>query len=248
MSNSLKIKLLGRPHILQGDSSIVVFHKAQALFYYLSVTGRMHPRSTLIDLFWAKMSETNGKNNLRVTLSYLRKKLGNYLTIDRNTVSFNQEMPYWLDVTALKTHLRATPKNIDILEEAVSLYRGPFLEGFHLSRETDFEEWVLTERRNLHNTIVDALHTLTVLHKNRGSYEAGIGYANQLLSLENWREETHRLLMILLASSGQRTAAVEQYRTCQQILDERYGISPSPETDEVYQDILSNKYSKVASS
>jgi len=248
MSSALKIKLLGRPQIIQGESPVIVFHKAQALFYYLAVTGRTHPRSILIDLFWGKMSETNGKNNLRVTLSYLRKKLGNYLSIDRHNVAFNQEAPYWLDVNVLKTSLRAMPKNIETLQEVVRLYRGPFLEGFHLSRETGFEEWVLTERRNFHNAIVDALHTLTVLHKNRGNYVTGIEYANQLLSLENWREETHRLLMVLLASTGQRSAALEQYRICQQILEERYGISPSPETDQVYQDILSNKYSKVVSS
>jgi hypothetical protein len=35
------------------------------------------------------------------------------------------------------------------LEEAVALYRGPLLDGFHISRSVEFETWLDGERAAL---------------------------------------------------------------------------------------------------
>ena len=44
--------------------------------------------------------------------------------------------------------------------------------------------------------------------------------------------------MLLLAQSGQRGAALAQYETCRQVLEEELGVEPEVETTALYQRIL----------
>jgi DNA-binding SARP family transcriptional activator len=64
------------------------------------------------------------------------------------------------------------------------------------------------------------------LHQSATDLTAGIEYAARLLSLDPWRETAHRQLMILLARNGQRSAALAQYETCRQVIDEEFGVEP----------------------
>src|SRR5690606_12515409 len=61
------------------------------------------------------------------------------------------------------------------------------------------------------------------------------------LQLEPFREEAHRLLMRLLAESGQRSAALAQYEVCVRILDEELGVEPDDETVALYEQIAAGE-------
>ena len=244
MSQELKLFLLGRPQIIEGDNPVLIFHKAQALFYYLAVTGHPQQRTALLHFLWSQIPESHRKNNLRVTLSYLRKRFGAYLSINRHTVSFNQNARHGLDVEVLKKTLQSTPKTIEQLEEATKLYQGPFLEGFEVPEEKEFEAWVAETRLHLQNLIVQALHTLALRYEEHGRYAEGIEAVNRLLALQPWREESHQLLMILLACSGQRSAALEQYDICRNILEE-YKRTPSGELVKLREEILTGKLGQL---
>ena len=69
----------------------------------------------------------------------------------------------------------------------------------------------------------------------RWETEAGVAAARRLLALEPWREEAHRQLMLLLARSGQRSAALAQYEACRRALAEELGAEPARETVGLYQ-------------
>ena len=47
--------------------------------------------------------------------------------------------------------------------------------------------------------------------------------------------------MLLLAQSGQRGAALAQYETCREVLSDELGASPSTETEDLYQVLLSGE-------
>ncbi len=68
----------------------------------------------------------------------------------------------------------------------------------------------------------------------RWETEAGVAAARRLLALEPWREEAHRQLMLLLARSGQRSAALAQYEACRRALAEELGAEPARETVGLY--------------
>ncbi len=58
-------------------------------------------------------------------------------------------------------------------------------------------------------------------------------YARRILQLEPWREEAHRQLMLLLAQSGQRSAALAQYELCRQALRSELNVEPDAATLEL---------------
>jgi predicted ATPase len=103
----------------------------------------------------------------------------------------------------------------------------------------DFEEWALAQRTRLHELALHAMHTLTEYHLARGHYGRTIDYATRLLALDAWREEAHRQMMLALARSGQRSAALVQYQTCRRILSAELGVEPSAETTALFQRIQS---------
>ncbi|MGD8398745.1 MAG: BTAD domain-containing putative transcriptional regulator, partial [Anaerolineae bacterium] len=239
MTAKLVLSLLGTAAItLDGEKiSGQVPAKSEALLCYLAVTGQVHTREKLAALLWGDRPADKARANLRKALSSLRSVVGDALTITRQTVAFNRESAYWLDVRVLESALAeddAASDELDALHEAVALYRGEFLEGVSVRQALEFEEWVLQERERLRQLAIQGLHRLSEACAIRGEYAAAIEYTNRLLALEPWQEEAHRQLMTFLARSGQHNAALAQYETCRQILAEELGVEPLPETQALY--------------
>lgn len=234
MSDQLKLTLLGTPEVLLNGTQVTSFRyeKAQALLFYLAVTGRTHTRAAMAGLLWGDLPDTNARVNLSTVLSSLRRVMGDFLIITRQTVAFNSEADFWLDVVEFEANIGTVPQdsNDARLKNAVALYQGDFLEGFYVRNAADFENWVLRERARLRELVVQTLAVLTTSLMDKDECAQGIAYARQLLHREPWHEEAHRQLMVLLARDGQRGAAVEQFQICIRILDDELGVEPSAET------------------
>lgn len=237
---ALELALLGRPQILlHGQPLEMTSHKAQALFYYLAMSGQSHSRQSLAGLLWTDLDETSARRNLRVELLKVRADLGDFLQADRDTIAFDRNADYQLDVPQFEANLRTSEPTFAQLSQAVALYRGEFLEDFHVRDAPFFEEWVTNERERLWQIARQALLRLINHHIQQRNYTAGIGCANLLLKPEPWSEEAHQQLMRLLALSGQRAAALAQYERCSQALNDEFGVPPSDETNALYDQIES---------
>lgn len=240
--DKLKVSLLGKPEVtLAGKSLIEEFTttKTQALLYFLVVTGRAHSREVLAGLLWGDMPEAKAKRNLTKALSNLRQLLEPYLIIDRQSIEFNPNAGYWLDVAVFQHAVESDPnqQTLSTLREAVTLYRGDFLEGFYVKDSLEFEDWALALREQLRERLIDALDAIVEAYIAQGDSgdTAGVDYANRLLNLDPWRESAHRQMMTLLARRGQRSAALAQYETCRRVLTEEFGVEPSTETIALYE-------------
>jgi DNA-binding SARP family transcriptional activator len=244
MADELHLALLGHLEIRHAGAPVTGFtsNKVQALLCYLAVTGRPHLRPALAGLLWGELPEASAQNSLRKALSNLHQLLTPYVDISRDTVAFNLDSAYWLDVEAFEAGVGGASGGTDVerLEKAVALYRDDFLAGFYVRGAPAFEEWALAERARLRMLALQALHTLAVHHSRLGNAgrPAAIDYTTRLLALEPWREEAHRQLMLLLAASGQRTTALAQYETCRRRLAEELGVEPSEEIRETYELLL----------
>lgn len=243
MAETLNLRLLGKPEVKLGDKAVTGFisSKAQALLFYLAVARGAQTRESLAALLWGEMPAAHASKNLRNVLSNLRALVGEHLCISRYEVAFDRDAPYWLDVEYFLDALGDEPSKQDVqdLHHAVELAQGDFLEGFYAGDTLGFEEWALGERSLLNTLLVQALHTLVVKHLERQEYAAGIEYANRLLAIEPWREETRRHLMLLYARSRQRSAALAQYEICKRVLRDELAAEPMPETTALYERILS---------
>ncbi|MCB0209330.1 MAG: tetratricopeptide repeat protein [Anaerolineae bacterium] len=236
----LRLKLLGHPEITIHDQPVTdaMSSKAQAVLYVLAVQSQPQSRSVLAGLLWGDMPESSARTNLRKALADLRRVVGDYLDISRHDVTFQPGSDIWVDVARFTANIEAPDSpTIADLQEAVDLYRGDFLSGFYVLNAPDFENWMLAEQARLRELVMRALHELATHHTGYGNLSDGIRYLRRLLSLEPWREEAHRHLMLVLARDGQRGAALAQYDTCRAMLAEELSVEPGAETVALYERI-----------
>ena len=118
---------------------------------------------------------------------------------------------------------------LETLMSRAKLCCGEFLAGFP-SISNPFDEWVLLQRSKASNAIARLLGKLASLQIRDGHFEAAVGTAQQLVSLDPLREDSHRLLMEIYAKAGRRAEALRQYETCAQILRTELKVDPDVET------------------
>ena len=131
----LTIRLLGAVDIKLDNNQHADLgsRKAIALLIYLVMEGKPVARDTVTALLWPEMAEAAAKNNLRTTLTRLKRHLGSYLEITPARVAFNYHLPHIVDVTILQSRLAAALSGQDLqeLQQAIDLEQGEFLQGFH---------------------------------------------------------------------------------------------------------------------
>lgn len=248
MTNHLELKLLGpfALHRNQMPVTDIQATKSQALLSYLAVNAHPHSRSALAGLLWGSMPEARARGNLSKALSTLRQVAGDHLTITRQSVAFEPNEGFWLDVAKFETGVAAN-SSIENLAKAVDLYQGDFLAGFYVRNAPEFEDWVLVQQARFKALALQAFHTLAshFIEQDEHGRAKAIDYTTRLLHLEPWREEAHRQLMHLLTLNGQRGAALAQYETCCQILTGELGVEPGVETVALYEQIRDGVYNAM---
>lgn len=218
--------------------------RIQGLLAYLALeSAHAHTREALATLFWPDEQEQVARQNVRQAIYQLRQILGEqdvaFLIVTRETVQFNPTSDHTLDVATLLKYLKSGQ-----IQEAIELYRGELLAQF-TSGSDRFEEWLLLRREQLHILIMDALHRLTEAALAHNTYTEAQHYARRQLALEPWREHAHRQLMLALAQSGDRSAALAQYEACRRALAQELGVEPEDETNTLVEAIRSGGRDKL---
>ncbi len=237
MSGSeLRLLLLGAPTVeVDGRPLAVDTRKATALLAYLAVEGGTHNRDSLAGLLWPEYEHERGRAALRRTLSTLRSALaGAWLSIARDAVSLDRE-GLVLDVSDFR-RLAAAGGPTE-LEEAAALYRGMFLAGFGLRDSAAFDDWQSFQAGTLARELAALLDRLADERARRREWPRAIEHARRRLGLDPLHEPAHRRLMQLYAASGERNAALEQYRDCVRILHRELGVAPIEATTALYRAI-----------
>ena len=221
--------------------------KNAGLLVYLALqSDRPFLREVLATLFWPEESETNARNNLRQAVYQLRKVLGNlenpdepYLLVTRQTVQFNADSDFTLDVNQFWQSIAIGDK-----EAAAAVYPGDLLPGFTCDSLL-FEDWLRHEREQLHQAALEAMSEVTQGHLQAGRPDKAQVFARQQLLLEPWRELAHRQLMRAFALAGDRSRALAQYEQCREILWDELGIEPAAETVALYENIKSGDHGPI---
>jgi DNA-binding SARP family transcriptional activator len=189
-------------------------------------------RDMLSGHFWAERSDAEARRALSRTLWKTRKFLdqgAGRLFTRGDWMTFRFHPGDWLDVAEFERSLE-TPSP-QCLGQAVRLYRGDFLEGV-------YDDWVLAERARLHGLYLHALEGLFAHHKQQSSYERALAFAQRLVAADPLHERAHRELMRLYHVLGRAHAALQQYATIRQLLDEELGVAPARATTALYHEIV----------
>lgn len=214
--------------------------KGRALLIYLAVEqGRAHTRAALAGLLWPDLPEARARQNLSQTLLEVRKAIGDttatppFFEIAPQSIAFQPRAAHWLDTAQFTTAIA----NQDY-RQAASLYQGEFLTDFFIADSDLWEEWVTQQRERYRQQAVDAFFQVGSAQEAEGHLEDALATVRQLLELMPWHEEAHALLMRLLAQNGQRSAALAQYDLLTTILMDEFGVGPTAQTDELYDQIV----------
>ena len=176
----LVMNLLGSPQLEHDDNPISVdTRKATALLVYLTITGESHTRDSLATLFWPEIDQSGARAALRRTLSSLKKALdGDFLAISRESLAFESNDDVWVDVCQFDSNLKEFQSHLhgrgllctrcrSLLQEAINLYRGDFLEGFPYIGSDAFEEWLNLKREEFKQQTIEILKIITEHHGGR---------------------------------------------------------------------------------
>jgi DNA-binding SARP family transcriptional activator len=235
---TLEVSLIGPPRVAR-DGQPVTFdtRKAMALLAHLALAERPRSREALCELLWPGHDAEHARGALRRTLSALRKSIGEeWIETRGDSVALRRGAGLELDVERFR-ELAADDASLDRLSEAVSLLSGGFLEGFALRDSPDFDDWQVAEAGALERELASALQRLVERLVARGEYAQAIPHARRWLELDPLHESAHRQLIRIYAWSGDRAAALEQYRQCVRALSQELGVGPLEETMTLYEQV-----------
>jgi DNA-binding SARP family transcriptional activator len=234
--------LFGSPSLISAGKPIQLdTRKAIALLAYLVVNGRPLRRDTLAGVLWPDYSQVNARAALRRTLSTLNKALDEqFLLIQRDEIGLQANDKLWVDVVEFYRCLAAPPGHdrIPMLEKAVDLYRGDFMEGFSLRDSLEFDDWQYRTGESLRQELAQALDELADDCIKKRKFEIGLGWMQRRLKIDPLHEDAHRRLMRLYTWAGKRNEALRQYHDCERILREELGVYPLEETQTLYRQIM----------
>jgi DNA-binding SARP family transcriptional activator len=232
----LDIRLLGPPEVLVDGAPLVVdTRKAVAILALLAAEGRAFAREELATLLWPESEQSAAHGALRRTLSSLRAATGDdVVVVDRSRVGLAQD---GVRVDLAELERLAASDSRRSLAAAAELARGPFLAGFNLRDSTDFDDWRAGRAVAVERTVMAVLDRLGAAHQAAGDLPGAIAAASRRLDLDPLDEAGHVRLMDLFARSGDRAAALRQYRACVSILDRELGVAPLASTTSRYEAI-----------
>jgi predicted ATPase/DNA-binding SARP family transcriptional activator len=237
----------------QGSALNVDTRKASALLVYLAMEAQPRSRDAIATLLWPEYDQTRARAALRRTLSVLHKALGgHYLSIERERLALDGPTSPWVDALEFRRLLalrrahphaekEVCPVCLEPLKQAVALYRDDFLSGFTLRDSGTFEEWQLGNRQALRDELAIALAALTRCYILVGELTEAIVVGRRWLALDPLNEQASRFLMRLYDWTGQRAAALRQYRECAQTLERELGTSPLAVTTRLYEAIRTHR-------
>ena len=231
--SQFRIQLLGTPAFnWLGQPFALVRRQARALIFYLATSPHAVSRNKLLYLFWPDEPEAKARRNLTRLVSYMRKELPHpeILFAAGESLRLN---PEWVDVD-LRHFTELCAQDVT-REEAVALYRGPFLMGFSLGGSPEFDFWLTEEGGRYEALYLKTLAGLVRDKTEQAEIADAIHYAQQYLRTDELAEEIHRSLITLHAANGDRAAALQQFETCVEVLERELGVSPLPETRSAYE-------------
>jgi tetratricopeptide (TPR) repeat protein len=115
-------------------------------------------------------------------------------------------------------------------EDALALYRGPFLPGFFISGAPDLERWIDEERQAHRRGARDAGVALSAQLEREGDLRGAADWARRAWEIEPASDSLLRRPLTLLHRLGERSEALVLFESFRQRLADEYGLEPSAET------------------
>jgi DNA-binding SARP family transcriptional activator len=196
-------------------------HKQKiALLSYLAVEGPV-ARDSLVVLFWPERDQEKASHSLSQALYALKKDLGeDVVGVAGDRVGLLSESVA-IDVKQLEAAGQE-----ERWEDVVALYEGPFLDKFFLANTPAFDEWQTRTRAWVGSLARKAFGKVIASRAAAGDVAGALEVAWRWARLEPLEDEAQHALIALLAMSGDRSAALDQYDAFRARLTRELEVEP----------------------
>ncbi len=248
----LRLNVLGPPEVFHDGSRLTfALRKAQALLLYLAVEGGMHQRRKLDAFLWPDSEPHEARAALRNAIALLRRLLSDpeaspshhiHVLSLHDLLSLDPHAPVELDLDVVlhawkEAHKLSTLPSeehhaalVTLVQRAIALVRGPFLDGFWLGEDAPFDAWREQQQRQWQMRLLLLLDRLSFWQEAAGEFEPARATLARWVALDPLAEEACRRLMRISLARGDAAAALQVYASLQAHLAEALQITPSPET------------------
>lgn len=243
LSEMLSLRMLGALDLTAGDGrslqSVLSQPRRAALLVYLAAARPSGPqrRDRLLPLFWPEHDDASARHDLSQALYRLRQSLGPDAieTTGKSVLCLNDDV-IECDVRAFD-QARASRR----WAEALDLYRGEFLCGFHVAGAPGFERWMDSERERLREAAADAAWALAA-EQIRVAVTEAERTAQRAVDLGPTDEDRVVSFVEALAAAGDRAAAIHFYERWATALETELEISPAPEAEATVQRLRTSSW------
>lgn len=231
-----------------GEPGWLATRAGELFAYFITFREGSIPRDRILDALWPEIAPEQSNGAFHTALYKLRQMLRSGQSQEkfiqsRSSEYFLEQEHFWIDAdefTKLNVdclrHQHETIEQCEIcierLQHNVELYRGDYLENLYY-------DWVLDEQRRLQEIYLNALQVLAQHYAHQGKYEQALAYGRQILAKDPLLEEVHRQMLGFYGQLGDRSGVVRQYRQLETILADELEIEPMPETQDLYQALMS---------
>ncbi len=229
----VQLRLLGEfaIHTAGRRTSGIDDPKARALLAWLALQPHADiPLERLSRSLWPGADRTAADEQLQRCLTKLR----HLFALDGIPGLVIEEEAVRLDGTrigsdALEFERLSRESDVASLEQAISTYRGTFMEGFHTG-EPDIDAWLDTERQRLENLYLGILQTLLAAGDETRHHVDSMTLARRILAIDPFDQSAHHAMMLGLVQAGDPDAALQHFEAFRERLWSDRQQEPSPET------------------
>jgi len=244
--SELVIQALGEPAVLLAGRPIRHWRMARSmeLFFFLLAVGRPVSKEEIITELWPDFdNQTN--QTFHSTLHYLRKLFGaDCFVFQAGGYSLNLARCYAdrvrYDVQDFENYCARAREALNDVDDAgaraaflqaVELYRGEYGRPF-------YSDWCTARRYELRTAYLEARRQLAQIAWRGAAFDESIEHWRSILQVDNCMEEAHLGVMQCYVRQGKRSAALRQYHSCQQTLQQELGVQPGSALQQFYQRLL----------
>ena len=210
------------------------------------LTNRQSPldRDQLCEFLWPEADPATAQRNFKITLNTLYQVLeperdpgaeSAYILRDGSAYALRPSADLELDadefIALTRQAAKTSFREAALLEKAVSLYQGDYLP------DTLYETWAAEERERLAALFLEISDHLVELLLEQERYTEAIDLAQRVLTQDNCWERAYRHLMLAYSKLGDRGQVGRTYQRCVQVLRDELDVSPSGETEKLYQSL-----------
>jgi LuxR family transcriptional regulator, maltose regulon positive regulatory protein len=239
---SLVIRAFGRAEVSVNGRIIPIAEwrtkSVRDLFFYFLFRQDALTKEQIGEALWPETADPQAlKARFKDEIYRLRRAVGrNVIVFDEVYYRFNRTLDYEYDVEAFESYVararkaRDSARKIEWYQKAVDLVQGPYLS------ESD-AAWVFDERERLGQMYESVLEELARLYLNTNQLDSCLSISQIALSQNRYNEGVYQLQMRAYAALGDRAAVVRCYQVCKALMNEGLGLTPSMETETLFQDL-----------